>query len=190
MTESKHCKQCGKIFFKNKQYSKKYWERQKYCSQKCAGDAWKGTPAWNKGKKGLCFSKKPQEYLNWKPSYGMKGKKMSIETKRKISESHKGEKSSQWKGGISKTREYNSVYKKRHRARKKNAEGSHTSGEWELLRKQYGFTCPACKRKEPIIQLTEDHIIPLAKGGSDYIENIQPLCRGCNSKKHTKIVKF
>jgi 5-methylcytosine-specific restriction endonuclease McrA len=75
----------------------------------------------------------------------------------------------------------------RYKARKKQAEGNHTFGEWELLKKQYGYTCPACGKSEPQIKLTEDHIVPLSKGGSDYIENIQPLCVSCNTRKYTKI---
>jgi len=82
------------------------------------------------------------------------------------------------------------VLQKRRRARKLGAEGSHTSGEWETLKAQYNWTCPFCRRSEPKIKLTEDHIIPLSRGGSDNIENIQPLCRSCNARKFTKIIKY
>jgi hypothetical protein len=84
-------------------------------------------------------------------------------------------------------------YRKKHQeriARKYGAEGGHTQGDWETLKAQYNWICPCCKKSEPEIKLTEDHIIPLIKGGSDNIENIQPLCGKCNSIKGAKIINF
>lgn len=73
---------------------------------------------------------------------------------------------------------------KRRRALKRNAIGSHTFAQWERLKHEYGKMCPYCQRCESDeIKLTQDHIIPLSKGGGDYIENIQPLCFSCNASK-------
>lgn len=122
-----------------------------------------------------------------------KGKKMSEETRRKMSEKRRGENNNLWKGGINSIPgRRNWVKNKRNRMKRMlNKNGSfHTFGEWETLKAQYNWTCPSCKRSEPEISLTIDHIIPLSKGGSDNIENIQPLCLNCNVRKHTRIVKF
>ncbi len=74
--------------------------------------------------------------------------------------------------------------KARRYARKKNAEGSHTYQEWRDLKIKNDYRCAECRERKI---LTKDHIIPLSKGGTDYIDNIQPLCRNCNSKKHNHI---
>lgn len=78
----------------------------------------------------------------------------------------------------------------RYKAVKKQAEGSHTFGDWENLKRLYNYMCLCCKRFEPEIKLTEDHIFPLSLGGSDAIENIQPLCQVCNTRKHARYISY
>jgi len=75
-------------------------------------------------------------------------------------------------------------------ARKKNAEGSHTFEEWQELKKRFDNRCVCCWKQEPEIALTQDHVTPLSKQGTDYISNIQPLCRSCNSIKKDKIIAY
>ena len=104
--------------------------------------------------------------------------------------SFKGKNHWNWKGGVSKNPEYSNWQQNKHNRSKRSNGGSHTFAEWEILKAQYNWTCPCCKKTEPEIKLTEDHIVPVSKGGSDNIENIQPLCRSCNGKKYVKIIKY
>ncbi len=76
------------------------------------------------------------------------------------------------------------------RARILGAEGRFTTNEFNELLKHFD-ACPMCGRKWEDIELpkhkktpwTADHIKPISKGGTNSIENIQPLCFSCNSKK-------
>lgn len=157
--------------------------------------------------------------FNENPNYGMKGKRHSLETKKKIGKNnarvwlgkhlsaktrkkislakkgkYTGSAASNWRGGVMKDpehlREVNRMWSRRRRATIRNVSGGHSIGEWLNLKAQYDWKCASCGLCEPKIRLTEDHIIPLSKGGSDNIENIQPLCKSCNCKKHTRIIRF
>ena len=44
---------------------------------------------------------------------------------------------------------------------------------------------PVCHRKEPKVKFDQDHKIPRVRGGSDDIDNWQPLCVECNNFKST-----
>jgi hypothetical protein len=133
----------------------------------------KGLIPWNKGLDG---------YLKGKTAWN-KGKKCPQLAMKK-------EKHPKWKGGISSFPEYSSDYVNRRRLKKIGNGGSHTLGEWETLKAQYNWTCPCCRKSEPTIKLTRDHIVAVIKGGSDNIENIQPLCKSCNSRKWSKEIKY
>lgn len=112
----------------------------------------------------------------------LKGQKWSLDRRLR----NTGENHWNWKGGYECVLASNRTA----RARRKNAEGSHSLQDWQELKSQFNYTCPSCGREEPHIVLTEDHIVPLIKGGTNWISNIQPLCKSCNSSKYTKTVTF
>ena len=152
-------------------------------------------PVWNKGKK----------IGNRWPNSGqfVKGHKRSLEGNAKTSKALKGrtwnaeqrEKNRQgqyrrYERQIPNYRYTENGREDRRKARLRQNGGLHSRGEWETLKAQYNWTCPSCHRSEPEIQLTKDHIISVFNGGSDNIENIQPLCKSCNSSKRSKNIRY
>jgi hypothetical protein len=86
------------------------------------------------------------------------------------------------------TRDIHMIYKQKREARKRRrAGGSHTRAQWQALKRRYNFTCLKCRRTEPEIKLTRDHVDP---AGSDDIENIQPLCEDCNIEKGDSVIDY
>lgn len=82
---------------------------------------------------------------------------------------------------VSKAREYRRRADAKARASTRLL-GHHTPVEWANLCAEHAYCCAHCHKFR---SLTRDHIIPLSKGGSDLIDNIQPLCRSCNSIKNS-----
>lgn len=94
------------------------------------------------------------------------------------------------KYGITKTprqKEQDRICQNTRRAHKNGAIGSFTIEEWRKLCDEYQNNCACCKQYKP---LTIDHVIPISMGGSCYIDNIQPLCRSCNSKKGEVAIRY
>lgn len=82
-----------------------------------------------------------------------------------------------------------SALKRSYKARKKGAEGVHTAQDvLKILEGQRGL-CANCKKK--LFKSGEkkfhvDHVVPLAKGGSNWPSNLQCLCPVCNMRKGSK----
>ncbi|BAY83208.1 HNH endonuclease [Calothrix parasitica NIES-267] len=49
------------------------------------------------------------------------------------------------------------------------------------------YQCQNCGKRYEETSLTIDHIIPLSRGGSNDISNLQTLCFSCNCKKSDNI---
>lgn len=101
------------------------------------------------------------------------------------------ERSRQWsQENRQRRRQIGRRYSSARRAWKRGRPGAYTLAEWDALCAQYDFHCLCCGRQVPEITLSPDHVVPLARGGSNDIANIQPLCLPCNWSKNAKTVDY
>jgi len=73
----------------------------------------------------------------------------------------------------------------KHRERKRGAEVvDFTAEQWNSLVDSYDGRCAYCGEiADPI---TQDHLIPVSRGGNHTLTNIVPACQPCNSQKNDK----
>lgn len=71
----------------------------------------------------------------------------------------------------------------RRRARKRQLSSTLTAGQWAAIKAIYGNKCAYCGLKTR--KLTQDHVIPVSRGGAYTAANIVPACGKCNSAKGT-----
>jgi 5-methylcytosine-specific restriction endonuclease McrA len=75
------------------------------------------------------------------------------------------------------------------RTREKGGGGSYTPKQWNAIKDHYSPNgeCLCCGNPR---ELTHDHVIPVIKGGSSNISNLQPLCLVCNDRKHIDTIDY
>ena len=56
----------------------------------------------------------------------------------------------------------------------------------DMIYKRDGYKCKYCGSKD---NLVIDHVIPFSKGGKTELNNLQTLCKKCNSEKGNKLNK-
>ena len=80
-------------------------------------------------------------------------------------------------------RAYQRNYQSFRRAQKRGAPlNDLTPAQWQEIKAHYGRRCVYCGRK--MQRLTQDHIVPISKGGSHTYSNVVPACQSCNSSKN------
>jgi hypothetical protein len=175
---TKTCLQCNKIFEKPKHCGFPEWNlKRKFCSHDC----------YAKSMENVVISAKRREKIS--KTMIFRGISPKIKWEKGIPSPFVAvnEEHWNWKGGISKEKSYPVLMVNRRRARIKGNGGKHSLEEWEGLKISYGYRCAECSEFE---FLQKDHIVPISKGGTDDIWNIQPLCKSCNCKKRAKLPAY
>ena len=161
---------------------------------------------WQKKNKERLQEKNKQWYINNKEKILEKVKEYALNNKNKRNqyskkyyiinkEKHKKIVRKYYENNKDKISVYNSQWKKENKdkvnistqkryARKHNLLDNFSIKQWEICKKYFNDTCCYCGKNE---KLTQDHFIPLSKGGEYTVNNIVPACRSCNSSKHIKL---
>lgn len=173
----KPCTKCGKVKLLSEFYTKKIKSGITYQSKckACHSEYYKRHNAENKER---IREHQKNYYSQNKEIVQAINKKWRDKNKEKVAKRH-----SRWRKEFYKPREVE-LRIARH-ASKYGAEGFHTSNEFEKLLRQYDGKCAYCGENEAT---DREHVIPLSRGGSNYIGNILPVCRSCNTSKKEKLL--
>lgn len=112
-------------------------------------------------------AKARREYLKHRAAYVQRVKNWRINNRERFLEVH-------------------TVQEARRRAARFAAKGNHTANQWLARIKFFGWRCWICKMKLTKRTVTQDHVIPLSNGGSNWASNLRPACHSCNASKNDK----
>lgn len=76
-------------------------------------------------------------------------------------------------------------YRHERAARLAAAPGTHSEADWQRILNRHGGQCAYCHAAPATVR---EHVVPLSRGGSNYIGNILPACLPCNSSKRDRLL--
>lgn len=178
---SKKCSDIGQSRYSTKKTSpqeKKQWRREYYRKNREKLRLYRAELAKRRGKEirqyQVEYQKKHREEINrLNREWCITNKEKRLSVQAKYRQTHKDE-----------------ILALTHLRRAKTKETKLSASEWKEIKAFYNYACLCCGRCEPEILLTPDHIQPLTRDGLNCKENIQPLCRSCNSSKGRKIIDY
>jgi hypothetical protein len=133
----------------------------------------------------------PERYKKKMTAWYQENREYVIKKTRKHHQEHKEERKKQGKEyrQTPRGKDSHNLNSSKRRAAKKSAKiNDFTTEEWIKIKEIYQNHCLCCGIKTD--KLTMDHVIPLSKGGNHTKDNIQPLCKLCNSIKHTNVIDY
>lgn len=138
---------------------------------------------------------KQREYRQrHKEECAVRNKAWAIANPEKIREYHRKSRKNNPEGYREITRRYRNShpemsahFNKTSRARRRGAFGNMKQDEWDRIIACFAGHCACCGSQDHI---SLDHIVPVVMGGTHTIDNAQPLCISCNSRKHTQTIDY
>ena len=70
------------------------------------------------------------------------------------------------------------------KARLRGSDATMTRAQWKAVLAWFENTCAYCQLW--FERLTQDHVIPISRGGAHAVANIVPACRSCNARKYAR----
>lgn len=141
------------------------------------------------------WSSKNKEHLSlknrqWAMNNQDKIKRYYLDSKEKNAEHiknyqkiHKEERQIYYKKYCQTHMEENRISCQRRRANRKLLLSTLTYTQWDTIKLNFNNRCCYCGEEK---HLTQDHFVPLSKGGEYTHNNILPACQSCNSSKSIK----
>lgn len=130
-----------------------------------------------------CVACKRINYNEWRE----KNRDKDRETKKHYYAKTRDKQISSARNWIAENPERHSAINRAVKSKRRGAEGQYTRHDIDALMSLQKQLCaePTCKK--PIKDgYHVDHIMPLARGGTNWPKNLQLLCQKCNQSKHAK----